>query len=122
MAEKENKREKGKAGEGLASQYLENLGYQIIERNFQYGHGEIDLIANDGNELVFVEVKSRKSLEFGPPEYAITKGKLDQIKKVATAYLVQKDLHDQICRIDVVTILLQTNQEPVINLYRNAQL
>lgn len=122
MEEKENKRKKGKVAEELAAKFLEEQGYNIVERNFQYGHGEIDLIAYENDELVFIEVKSRKSLEFGPPEYAVTKGKLSQIKKVATAYLVQKNLYDQVCRVDVVTIQFKPRNNPLINLYKNAQL
>jgi putative endonuclease len=119
--EKENKRAKGKAGEDLACKYLEACGYRIIERNYQYGHGEIDIVAMDGEELVFVEVKSRKSLEFGEPEFAFTRNKLNQVRKIASAYLVEHDLRDQICRIDAVAVLFQSGQRPKIRLYKNAQ-
>jgi putative endonuclease len=112
-------RNKGKAGEDIAAAFLEKLGYQILERNFQFGHGEIDIIAQDNNEIVFVEVKARKSLEYGEPEFSITKNKISQIKKVATAYLVQKDITEQTSRIDAVTILTQNERNPVINHYQN---
>ncbi len=120
--ENENKRAKGKTGEEIACKYLESRGYKIIERNYQYGHGEIDIVAMDGNELVFVEVKTRKSLEFGEPEFAFTRNKLNQVKKVASAYLVENNINDHICRIDAVAIQLIQGQKPIIRLYKNEQL
>ena len=119
--ELENKRTKGKAGEDLACKYLEACGYRIIERNYQYGHGEIDIVAMDGNELVFVEVKSRKSLEYGEPEFAFTRNKINQVRKIACAYLVERNFRDQVCRIDAVAILFQAEGKPKIKLYKNAQ-
>ena len=119
--ENENKRAKGKAGEDLACKYLEACGYRIIERNYQYGHGEIDIVAMEGDELVFIEVKSRKSLEFGEPEFAFTKNKLSQVRKIASAYLVERDLRDRVCRVDAVAVLFQQEQKPKIRLYKNAQ-
>lgn len=120
--EKENKRVKGKTGEDVACKYLESRGYKIIERNYQYGHGEIDIVAKDGEELVFVEVKSRKTLEFGDPEFAFTRNKLNQVRKIAAAYLVEKNMTDQVCRIDAVAIQFTRERKPMIKLYKNAQL
>jgi len=115
-----NQRAQGKEGEGIALKFLEKLGYIILEENYQYGHGEIDLIADDKGEIVFVEVKTRKSLEYGYPETAITKKKIAQIRKVASAYLIEKNITEQTCRIDAVTILQNNEREPVINHYKNA--
>lgn len=117
---KENKRTKGKFGEDIACKYLEACGYEIIERNYQYGHGEIDIIAKDGKTLVFVEVKSRKTLEYGDPEFAFTRKKLSQVKKIASAYLIEKNLDDIECRIDAVAIQFISGSKPVICLYKNA--
>lgn len=114
-----NQRAKGKVGEDIATTFLKKLGYKILERNFQFGHGEIDIIVQDDNEIVFVEVKTRKSLEYGDPEFAITKNKISQIKRVATAYLVQKNITEQTCRIDAITILIQNEREPLLNHYKN---
>jgi len=82
MAEK-NKRDIGKEGEDIAAKYLTEKGFEIVERNFYYSnHGEIDIVANHNNQLVFIEVKSRLNLEYGEPEYAITPKKIKQIKKI----------------------------------------
>ncbi len=120
MEQKQNKRSTGNKGEDIACEFLSKLGYQIIERNYQYGHGEIDIIAKDGEILVFVEVKYRKSLEYGSPETAITKSKQKQIRKVAEAYLYQNEIKDTSCRIDVVAIIQFPGQKPEINHYINA--
>lgn len=114
-----NKRTKGKEGEDIAANFLRKHGYQIVEQNYQFGHGEIDIIAKEDNEYVFVEVKTRKSLEYGLPEFAITKTKINQIKKVALAYLIENNLDNQTARIDAITILLQKDIEPIINHYKN---
>lgn len=119
MNENQNKRSKGKEGELIASKYLENLGYEIIEMNYQYGHGEIDIIAKDKNEIVFVEVKTRKSLLFGSPEFAFTKSKINQVKKIAYSYLIEKQLENISARIDAVAILILKDAEPIINHYKN---
>jgi putative endonuclease len=118
--EKKNKRKTGSRGEDIACEFISKLGYEIIERNYQFGHGEIDIIAKNGETLVFIEVKFRKNLEFGPPELAITQGKQKQIKRVASAYLWEKDIKDQLCRIDVIAILKFPNQKPQINHIINA--
>ena len=120
MEEKLNKRSTGNKGEDIACEFLTKLGYKIIERNYQFGHGEIDIIAKDGEILVFVEVKYRKSLEYGPPELAIPKSKQKQIRKIAEAYLYQNEIKDTSCRIDVIAILHFPKEEPKINHIINA--
>ncbi len=82
-------------------------GYKIIERNFRVGYGEIDIIAKDGEILVFVEVKAKKGTEFGLPEEMISRGKLQKIRNTGVTYM-QKPLP---CRIDVVAIVLDSNDE-----------
>ena len=116
----ENKRKTGSEGEDIACEYLTKLGYEIIERNYQYGHGEIDIIAKDDDIIVFVEVKYRKSLEYGPPESAITKGKQKQVRKTAEAYLYDKEIKDTSCRIDVIAILHFPSKESQIEHYKDA--
>jgi len=114
------KKQFGNRGEDIAVDYLEGKGFEIIERNYHYGHGELDIIAKDKNVLVFVEVKTRKNLEFGPPELAITKNKQRQVRKVAEAYLIEKNITDTDVRIDVVAILIQKNIPPKITHIENA--
>lgn len=118
--EKSNKRKTGNYGEELACRFLKNLGYEIIEQNYHFGHGEIDIIVKDKETLVFVEVKYRKNLEFGPPELSIPISKQKQIRKTAEAYLYEKEIKDQTCRIDVIAILHLKDSKPQINHILNA--
>jgi putative endonuclease len=112
----------GKEGEDLAAEMLKEKGYEILERNYRYGKGEIDIIAKDPDTdfTVFVEVKSRTNLEYGAPEYAITKSKIRQLKKMAELYLYDKNITEIDCRFDVVAILFKYKQKPEINHYINA--
>ena len=120
MSEK-NKRDLGKEGEDIAVKYLTEKGFKIVERNYHYStKGEIDIIANDKNQLVFVEVKSRINLDYGEPEYAINPKKIKQIKKMAELYIFDKEIDEADCRFDVVAILLGDGSKPVINHYENA--
>ncbi len=117
-----SKKELGDKGEELAVELLTEKGYEILERNYRYGHGEIDIVAKDPSDgyTVFVEVKARQNLEYGEPEYAITKNKQKQIKKIAELYLFDKEIMELECRFDVVTVLLQGKGKPVINHYESA--
>jgi len=112
-------KEKGNEGENLAASFLVQKGFEIIERNYRYGKGELDIIAKDKEFLVFVEVKTRESLEYGLPEEAITKRKITQIRKIAEAYLAENNLTDESIRFDVIAILL-LGGEVSINHYENA--
>ncbi|MGA3245765.1 MAG: YraN family protein [Bacteroidota bacterium] len=114
-----NKHQKGRFGENLAAHFLEGKGYRIIERNYRYDRGEIDIVAQDGNDLVFVEVKLRETEAFGSPEEAITPFKEEQLKKVAEGYLFEHNLEDQSCRFDVVAITL-ADGKPKIRILQNA--
>ncbi len=112
----------GDEGEELAAELLAAKGYEIIERNYRFGKGEIDIIAKspDKKYLVFVEVKSRKNLEFGEPEYAITKNKMSQLRRIASAYIYENGNDDFDFRMDVVAILFQKNKKPLVEHYENA--
>jgi putative endonuclease len=101
------KQHTGNKGEDYACDLLVESNFTIIERNYHYGHGEIDIIAMDGETLVFVEVKTRKNLEFGDPIQGVTKSKQKQVRKIAEGYLVEKKILDVNCRFDVIGILLQ---------------
>lgn len=112
---------KGQEGEDLACNLLYEKGFQIVQRNYHYhNRGEIDIIALDGNTLVFVEVKYRKNLEFGQPEEGITRNKITQIRKLAEAYLYENNIRDIDCRFDVIAILQAQCEEPDIRYYANA--
>ena len=112
-------RKQGDEGEQIAMRHLKRLGFEIVEMNYHFGHGEIDIVAKDGDTLVFCEVKTRKSDEYGDPEYAITPRKQQQIRKVALGYLVEHEIKDQECRFDVVAIRM-FGGPPKINYIKNA--
>ena len=96
--------ELGKVGESLAVDYLIKQNYQIIERNFRCKRGEIDIIAKDKKELIFVEVKTRASKKYGKPAEAVTKQKKKHIYKAAEYYLaIHKKLYEYV-RIDVIEV------------------
>lgn len=95
----------GRWGESLAERYLKEKGFTVLERNFRAHRGEIDLIAKDGETLVFVEVKTKTREGFGEPEDWIDEKKQDQIGKVAMGYLMEKGIEQTDCRFDVVGII-----------------
>ncbi len=100
----------GKFGEILAERFLKDRGYAIRERNFRCPLGEIDLVAEEGGELVFVEVKSRRGGGFGFPEEQISWKKQRKLERLA-AYYLKRYRHDVPVRIDVVAILLGPEKE-----------
>jgi putative endonuclease len=101
---------KGRLGETIASEYLKSHGYTIVKRNYRIRFAEVDLIAIDNQTLVFVEVKTRLSYEYGRPEEAVTPHKLRSITKVALSFQSQHPELPQLMRIDVVSILLNPNR------------
>jgi putative endonuclease len=111
-----NKRTEGEKGEDLAVAYLEKKGYRILERNYRYERGEIDIVAEDNGALVFVEVKARRSKTFGEPEEAVTESKQRQIKNVAEGYLFEHNIDDRECRFDVVAIDYEGNRTVIRHL------
>ena len=105
----------GSNGEDIAVQFLLGINYRIVERNYVFRKGEIDIIAKSPDDvLVFIEVKTRKSENYGEPEFALTKGKQKQIIRTAEGFLFERDVNDTECRFDVVAIQFE-NGEPVIN-------
>ncbi|MBL7998513.1 MAG: YraN family protein [Candidatus Kapabacteria bacterium] len=98
-------RGKGAEAEDIAADFLVRLGYTIVKRNFHFGKtGEIDIVARDGETLVFVEVKSRSGDEYGTPEDAITMKKRAQLRKVAQGYLYVNAIENVECRFDAIAI------------------
>lgn len=109
----------GKAGEKTAVRYLKKKGFKILEQNFTCPVGEIDIIVKDKKRLVFVEVKSRRSLSYGSARLAITAKKQRKISMAALYYLKANHLLDQRARFDVVTVL-STGEEQTIDHIQNA--
>ncbi len=95
--------ETGKRGEEQAADYLASKGYIIREKNWRKGYLEVDLIAEDGSVLVFVEVKTRRDLIHGLPEEAVTRKKEKHLLEAAEAYLDQMGLQNEI-RFDIVSV------------------
>ena len=94
----------GLEGENLACGELERRGYAILERRYRTPHGELDIVARDGEYLVFVEVKARESGSFGDPEEAVTLQKQQRLVWMATDYLARRGGPEVACRFDVVGI------------------
>ncbi len=110
-----NNKSFGLKGEDLASEFLTQNGYDIIEKNFHSRFGEIDLIAIKNNTLVFIEVKTRKSDKFGSPAEAVTPGKLKKITKTAEYYSLLNPNLPKKMLIEVVSIDL-TQGDPRIRI------
>jgi putative endonuclease len=109
----------GLYGENQASEFLENNGYRILQRNFKTNLGEIDIIAKDKDCICFVEVKTRTSQDKGLPEESITKNKQHKLSQLALSYLKNKKLLDKSARFDVVSIT-QGSSENKIEIIKNA--
>jgi len=118
------KKELGAKGEDVAIRYLKKRGYRIVERNYRVKFGEIDIIAEQGDNLVFIEVKTRSDDTFGSPFDSVTRQKQKQLSKVALEYIGKRKLHQRPARFDVVGIQFQKGsrnfQEATIELLQNA--
>jgi putative endonuclease len=109
----------GKAGEKIAASFLKKSGYCIIETNFRCVLGEIDIVAKENGELVFVEVKTRKSEELGYPEQSVGIKKQKKISLLALYYLQKRKLKEASVRFDVVAITMSDSKNE-IKLIKNA--
>ena len=119
----------GQLGEAYAAAYLEQLGYRLVAANFTLPVGrnlrgvivnaEIDIVAYEGETLCFVEVKTRASDWFAPPQVNVDLRKRRQVARAARAYRRMFELNDQRYRYDVVTVVLPPDSTPQIELIRN---
>ena len=94
----------GREGEDVAASYLIQKGYRIVARNWRYGPKEIDIVARDGETMVFVEVKTRSTLAFELPQEAVTKKKMKNLVEAADAYMLQYNIELE-GRFDIVGVL-----------------
>lgn len=94
----------GQEGESAAEQYLRQKGYRIVARNLRSAAGELDLVAEDGPVLVFVEVKARRTEAFGGAVHAVHQRKQAKLIQLAAQYLARYHLQDRPCRFDVVLV------------------
>lgn len=106
----------GIIGEKLAVKYLQDIGYEIIERNFLCRQGEIDIIAKDGIEYVFAEVKTRSSSCYGRPSEAVNDFKKKHILKSTKYYLYLHKLENQFIRFDVIEVYLYNHKYKINHL------
>ena len=109
----------GITGEELACRELRRRGYAVLERRYRSRHGEIDIIARDGETIVFVEVKARNGPEFGCAAEAVTPWKQRRVTQMAVDYLARRRLTSSPCRFDVVAIDFRDGK-PEIVVYANA--
>ena len=115
------RRETGILGEKLAKDFLEKQGFHIWETNYRCPEGEIDIVARQGDYLVFIEVRTKRSLEFGSPEESITPAKMERLRNIAAHYLQDHDNLPPLWRIDVVAVELNQKGKPLrIELIENA--
>lgn len=100
----------GKLGEDIACSYLKNKGYTILENNFRTRFGELDIVVQKENRLVFIEVKTRIGRLKGKPYESVNLRKLSHLKRAINYFLKTKDFHTYKLRLDVITIVLNDDQ------------
>lgn len=101
----------GKYGETLANSYLRALGFSILKENFRNRFGEIDIIANKNNLLIFVEVKTRFTKSYGTPSESVTRSKQKNIIKLSKYFLLSKRTLNYFIRYDVIEVLLNSKDD-----------
>lgn len=110
----------GESGEDLACAALERRGYAVLERRYRTRAGEIDVVALDGAVLVFVEVKTRRSVRFGHPAEAVTPAKRRRLAQMAADYLARRRPRCSACRFDVIAVTIGADGPPVIEVIPGA--
>jgi len=108
------KDELGRRGEQLAVDHLMASAYTIVDRNWRCPQGELDIVAADGRELVFVEVKTRSSIAFGHPFEAITTRKLARLRRLAAAWCEEHPGRGSRVRIDAIAVIAPSGEEPQV--------
>lgn len=111
----------GALGENISENYLKNLGYKILDRNFRCKCGEIDLIAVNKNYICFIEVKTRYGINYGIPAESVIYSKQQKIYKTAQVYIMMKNIVNSNFRFDVMEITLNNyNNDFTVNHIENA--
>ena len=106
--------ELGKWGEDKASEFLQLNGYQIIERDWKSGRRDIDIVATNGTEVVFVEVKTRRNCLYGNPEEAVDYRKLQSLRLAINHYIKYRHINCDV-RFDIISVVGTVGQEPKID-------
>jgi len=99
---------------------LKKKGYFILDKNFRCPFGEIDVVAKEGQQIVFVEVKTRQNLNFGLPEEAVDYRKKKRLTKLALFYLKENHLENSSCRFDVVSLVVENKKVKSVYIIKNA--
>jgi putative endonuclease len=110
----------GQEGEATAESYLRGKGYRILAKNLRTSLGEVDLVAEDGRVLVFVEVKARRTEDFGGAIHAVHQRKQEKLIRLASQYLARHQLTNRACRFDVVLLQGTDAAAPQIEHIQNA--
>jgi putative endonuclease len=110
----------GAAGERVARRFLKRLGYRILGRNYRCPAGELDLIALDGETIVFAEVRTRRDTTDNDPIDWVPPPKQRQVAKVARYYIHHKNAHERPCRFDVLAVVLRDGHPPEVHHYPEA--
>jgi putative endonuclease len=110
----------GATGEKVAAKHLRGHGYRIVARNYRCRAGEIDLIALDGDTIVFVEVKTRRQADAADPEVNVTFEKRRHLTRVSRYYLMERSAQDRPSRFDVVSVLMPEGGKPVVEHFVDA--
>ena len=110
----------GQQGEEIAVNFLLNRGYTILARNYRQRFGEVDIIAHHDGDIVFIEVKTRSTLQYGSGFEAVDLRKQQQLSRIALDYLVRNDLSEQDARFDVVAVHLQQQGPAKVEIITNA--
>lgn len=114
------RRELGETGEQLAARELERRGYAILARRYRTRYGEIDIVAEEGPTIVFVEVKARGGDEFGSPAEAVTPWKQRRLGAMAVDYLARRRVTGRPCRFDVVTVAFDAERNVSVEVIAGA--
>ena len=120
MQPSQNNQTSGKQGEDLAADTLRNKGYAVLARRYRTRYGEIDIIAKDKDTLVFVEVKARRTDQFGTAAECVSESKQRRIAAMALDYLNRINRPDALCRFDVVAIDGLGTSQATVNVIKDA--
>ena len=110
----------GDHGERIAAAYLTDAGLRVLDRNWRCREGELDIVARDGDALVFCEVKTRRGVGYGHPVEAVTPVKQRRLRVLAQRWLAAHDEHGRDLRFDVVGVLVRRSQPAVVTHLRAA--
>ena len=114
-----NRKKIGNKGEELAVSFLSANGYEVLHRNYWAGRAEVDIIARHESSLIFIEVKTRKSIDFGYPEEFVSEAQQERIHYAAEEYIINKDWKGDI-RFDILAIVWDGSKEPNIEHFEDA--